>query len=116
MIPAWWGVQIAAAGSGGAVEITEVRRARPNRHIDELMLGGLLWKTETKQLMRERGVPTKLCNGSIRQLHKRMLADVPFYVIRQRVCRQLRKRQGGLRGIMPFAEAQLQPKQMGLSI
>jgi len=100
MIPKWWGIELASRGSQDKVELIDLRKSRRNPHIDQLMVAGLLWKVEMVRLLREHDVPTKLCQGSIRQLQKRMLAELPFHVIHARVCQQLRARQGALRGLV----------------
>ena len=105
MVPDWWGVDLASAGVTGDVVITELRRARWNRAVDELMVTGLLWKTDMVGLLRARGVRGRLRGQSIHQLKRRVLAEVPFPEIRERVRLRLAKGQGARRGIVvPQAE------------
>lgn len=59
MVPAWWGVMV-AAHRGGAVTVRTLRPADRNPAPDPLSVAKLLWRDEVVALLRECGAPARL--------------------------------------------------------
>lgn len=58
IIPAWWGVKIAAARDG-KIEFRHERPFRNNPKVDPIAVAELLWRPEVVTILRALGVPEK---------------------------------------------------------
>lgn len=104
LLPPWWGIELAKPGYRCAT-LECVRRGRWNRCLDEIMVTGLLWKVDMVRLLREQGATKKRCRGTVAQLCRRVLADVPWPKIRAAVADRLRAKRGP--AAFPSAETEV---------
>lgn len=94
MIPDWWGVQIAIAGSAG-VELLPHRDASLNPTPSPYLIAELLSKFEALNVLESFDMAKGWRSKKIRQIHQRLAAELPLNELKDQVRSVLKERSRG---------------------
>jgi hypothetical protein len=92
MVPVWWGVELAHAGTGGAVVVELHRSPQPNPGIVPVAVAQLLWRDEALALLTDLGRDAGLRSKSRPALWAALADLLPIDDLRAHVRRTLRAR------------------------
>lgn len=69
-VPAWCGVIIAKKGPRGGISFTTLRQSKKNPAVNKFSLAHMLWKSEVKNYLADKGFESKDLNANRRDLYK----------------------------------------------
>lgn len=92
LIPDWWGIDLAARGARGKMELIEIRPARNNPLQDILAVSKLLWREEALTLLEELGKADCVRRKRRAIVYEKLVEVADCDLIRDRVRHLLRNR------------------------
>jgi hypothetical protein len=93
LVPDWWGIKCALAGSRGGVQIREHRAPRNNPAINPVCLAGMLWREEALSILEAREIRgLRAKNRNV--LSERLALELPLSELRSVVRTALKARIG----------------------
>jgi hypothetical protein len=92
ILPAWWGVKVAAEGPRGGVALRQVKRGRSNPSVNPVAVAELLWRPEVTHILRALGYPEKTLRKSRTYLYRELAGAVALDTLRDFVRRALKER------------------------
>lgn len=95
-IPEWWGITVATQGRS-CVVLTPFRETRQNPSPDPYLLAQLLWKNEALAILGSFNLAAGWRSKRIREIHRRLAAELSFSELSGEVRRALKARSGWLR-------------------
>lgn len=92
MLPAWWGIKVAAIGPRGGFDFDDLRRATKNPEQDLVSVCRLLWRNEALTLLDELGHAKSLRHKPRSLIYSHLARVADLETVCARVCRQLKFR------------------------
>lgn len=92
LLPAWWGIKVAAVGKRGGILIQTHRQVGMNPSVSAFHVAHLLWRPEVTKILQARGVDRKRLRGNRRELYRIAADTIPLSELRQLVRESLKSR------------------------
>jgi len=92
MVPAWWGIRLAAKGPRRGVAFCDIRRPRRNPSPDMLAVAKLLWRQEALSILSEMGASDGFRSKPRAAIYARLVEVMSPTTLRAKVRSQLRCR------------------------
>lgn len=95
IIPEWWGVMVATQ-NGPEVDLSSSRDANINPDPDPYLVAQLLWKDEALTILDKFDLAKGWRSKRIKEIHRRLSAELEFDELTFQVREKLKKREGWL--------------------
>lgn len=92
LLPAWWGVVVAARFGNGEVSLRRIQDERVNRDVDAVTLARLLWRPEAAQILRDLDYAERRLRGPREELYQILAEALPPRLLSARVRQVLKAR------------------------
>lgn len=95
LVPAWWGIQMAAQTAPGAqITLEAVREPEPNPGLDPVTLASLLWRDEALATLERRGLVDGFRSKPRKLLWQRLADELPLTELAAEVRAAIKSRDG----------------------
>ena len=91
-LPDWWGIILAVKGSRLAVNFKLIRKPCMNQHVNPVSIARLLWRDEAANILRKKGMPTKLLRRPRAFLYQSLAEKTNISELREIVRESLEQR------------------------